>query len=183
MATRASAKKAGPARKAAAKSPARPKDACDLLEADHKAVRKMFDEYGTLCESRARSAQAKKRELAQQICLALTVHALIEEEIFYPAARGVLKDKALLNEATVEHATVKELIEQIQGMEEDDPLFDARVQVLGEYVDHHVKEERSELFPKVRESRLNLLALREELAQRKEQLMAQMQDLDETEPV
>lgn len=186
MATRAPAKKATAAKKSAAKSPARAtrqKDACDLLDADHKAVRKLFDEYRTLSESRARGALAKKQQLAEQICLALTVHAQIEEEIFYPAARAVVKDKSLLNEATVEHASTKDLIEQIRGMDPSDDLFDAKVQVLGEYVDHHVKEERGELFPKVRESRLNLVALRDELEQRKEQLTGDMQELGEAEAV
>lgn len=187
MATRAPAKKQTAARKSAAPSrPARQvrqKDACDLLEADHKAVRKLFDEYRALTESRARSAQAKKRDLAERICMELTVHTMIEEEIFYPAARGAIKDKSLLNEASVEHASARDLIAQIRDMDEGDELFDAKVLVLGEYVDHHVKEERAELFPKVRESRLNLMALREELEQRREQLMSQMQDEAEAELV
>lgn len=178
MATRAPAKKPSAAKKTSPASSkrtparaARSKDACDLLEADHKAVRKLFDEYRTLTESRGRAAQTQKRVLAERICTALTVHMQLEEEIFYPAARGAIKDKALLNEATVEHASARDLVAQIRGMDASDELFDARVQVLGEYVDHHVKEERTELFPKVRKSRLNLLALREELERRKEQLM------------
>lgn len=188
MATRAPAKKASPSR-TATRSPAkttrsvRQKDACDLLDADHKAVRKLFDEFESLTESRARSAQARKRALAERICTELTVHALIEEEIFYPAARAAIKDKALLNEATVEHASAKDLIAQIRGMDEGSELFDATVQVLGEYVDHHVKEERNELFPKVRQTRLNLVALREALEERKAQLMAQMSPEAETEAV
>ena len=186
MATRAPSPKTSPAKKSPVASTARTaraKDACDLLEADHKAVRKLFDEYRTLAGSRARSAVAKKQELAAQICMELTVHAQLEEEIFYPAARGVVKDKSLLNEASVEHASTKDLITQIRAMDASDALFDAKVLVLGEYVDHHVKEERNELFPKVRESRLNLLALREELAQRKEQLMSEMQEVGEPEMV
>lgn len=190
MATRAPAKKQPAAKKSAAspstRTPARAarsKDACDLLEADHKAVRKLFDEYRTLSESRARGALAKKQALAERICLELMVHTQLEEEILYPAARGALKDKSLLNEAIVEHASARELIEQIRGMDGSDELFDARVLVLGEYVEHHVKEERTEMFPKLRESRLNLLALREELEQRKEQLMSQMQEPAETDAV
>lgn len=180
MATRAPAKKQTAARKSPAsqKSPARrtrEKDACDLLDADHKAVRKLFDEYQGLSESRARGVQAKKRALAERIGLELTVHMQLEEEIFYPAARGAIKDKPLLNEATVEHATVRELIAQIQGMDDSDELFDAHVQVLGEYIAHHIKEERTEMFPKLRASRLDLRALREEIEQRKQQLMDQMQ--------
>jgi len=151
------------------------KDACDLLDADHRAVRKMFKEYEELTGSRARSAAQKKMDLAHQICHELTVHAQIEEEIFYPALRQAMKDTDLVAEAEVEHGSVKTLIAQIQEMQEADEMFDARVKVLGEYVDHHVKEERNEIFPKARAARkLDLMAMREELETRKEELMAEM---------
>jgi hemerythrin superfamily protein len=154
------------------------KDACDLLDADHKAVKKMFKEYEELTGSRARSASQKKKELAQQICHELTVHAQIEEEIFYPALREVLKETDLLNEAAVEHQTAKDLIAQIEGMGEPDEMFDAKVKVLGEYIDHHVKEEKNEIFPKARAARkLDLVAMREELETRKEELMAEMGEM------
>jgi hemerythrin superfamily protein len=154
------------------------KDACDLLDADHKAVKKMFKEYEELTGSRARSASQKKKELAQQICHELTVHAQIEEEIFYPALREVLKETDLLNEAAVEHQTAKNLIAQIEGMGEPDEMFDAKVKVLGEYIDHHVKEEKNEIFPKARAARkLDLVAMREELETRKEELMAEMGEM------
>jgi hemerythrin superfamily protein len=154
------------------------KDACDLLDADHKAVKKMFKEYEELTGSRARSASQKKKELAQQICHELTVHAQIEEELFYPALREVLKETDLLNEAAVEHQTAKNLIAQIEGMGEPDEMFDAKVKVLGEYIDHHVKEEKNEIFPKARAARkLDLVAMREELETRKEELMAEMGEM------
>lgn len=179
MATSAEAKKSSPA--TASKAPARSsaparrqKDACDLLDADHKAVKALFKEYETLAESRSRSP-AKKRQLADQICQALLVHAALEEEIFYPAARGAIKDNALMNEAMVEHASAKDLIAQIEGMDASDEMFDATVKVLGEYVDHHVKEERNEMFAKVRKTKLDLVELRERLEERKEALMSQMQ--------
>ena len=177
MATHASAKKSASSiiKKPSAKTPSRvvrQKDACDLLDAEHKAVKKMFDEYQTLTQSRNRSP-IKKRQLADQICMALSVHATIEEEIFYPAARGAIKDNALLNEATVEHASAKDLIAQIRGMDAGDDLFDAKVTVLGEYIDHHVKEERTELFPKMRRTKLDLVGLREQMQRRKEELMAE----------
>jgi hemerythrin-like domain-containing protein len=151
------------------------KDACDLLDADHRAVKKMFKEYEELTESRARGAAQKRLDLARQICMELTVHAQIEEEIFYPALRAAIKDTDLLDEAEVEHQSAKDLIAQIQeGMEADDK-FDAKVKVLGEYVDHHVKEEKSEIFTKARAARkLDLVAMREELEARKEELMAEM---------
>ena len=151
------------------------KDACDLLDADHKAVKKMFKEYEELTSSKARSASQKKKELAQQICQELTVHAQVEEEIFYPALRGALKDTDLLDEAAVEHQSAKDLIAQIQAAGEPDEMFDAKVKVLGEYIDHHVKEERGEIFPKARAAKkLDLMAMREELETRKEELMSEM---------
>ena len=154
------------------------KDACDLLDADHRAVKKMFKEYEELTGSRARSAAQKKMDLARQICHELTVHAQIEEEIFYPALRAAMKDTDLVAEAEVEHASVKDLIAQIQEMQEADEMFDARVKVLGEYVDHHVKEEKNEIFPKARSARkLDLVAMREELETRKAELMGEMEEM------
>ena len=150
------------------------KDACDLLDADHRNVKKMFKEYEELTQSRARSAAQKKMDLARQICMELKVHTQIEEEIFYPALRQALKDTDMLDEAQVEHNSAKELIAQIEGGEPDD-MYDARVKVLGEYIDHHVKEEKSEMFTKARSIRkLDLVAMRDELEQRKEELMAEM---------
>lgn len=147
-------------------------DACDLLDADHKAVKKMFKSYGELAQSKSREVGQKKMELAQQICLALTVHTQMEEEIFYPALRNVLKDTDLMAEAEVEHQAAKDLISQIQSMTEPDEMFDAKVRVLGEYIDHHVKEERNEIFPKARAARkLDLMRMREALETRKEALM------------
>lgn len=150
-----------------------PADACSLLDADHRNVKKLFKEFETLAESKAKAAPAKRRELADQICLELTVHAQIEEEIFYPALRGVIKGEDLLDEAEVEHASAKELIAQIRDGDENDPKWCARVIVLGEYIDHHVKEERNEIFVKARAARkLDLVAMRDELQARKDELMA-----------
>ena len=151
------------------------KDACDLLDADHRAVKKMFKEYEELTSSRGRSIAQKKMDLARQICNELTVHAQIEEEIFYPALREALKETDMLAEAEVEHQSAKDLIAQIESMPEADEMFDAKVKVLGEYIDHHVKEERGEIFTKARSSRkLDLVAMRDELEARKEELMAEM---------
>lgn len=147
-------------------------DACTLLDNDHKAVKKMFKAYEELTESRARNVAQKKLELAREICQELTVHATIEEEIFYPALRDTLKDTDMLAEAEVEHAGAKDLIAQIEAAQEADEMFDAKVKVLGEYIDHHVKEERNQIFPKARAARgLDLVAMREELQARKEALM------------
>jgi hemerythrin superfamily protein len=152
----------------------REKDACDYLDAQHRQVKKMFKDYEELTKSRARSAGAKKKELATQICQALTAHTQIEEEIFYPAVRNAIKDTDLVAEATVEHQSAKDLIAQIEGMGDPDEMFDAKVTVLGEYIDHHVKEEKNEMFPKARAARkLDLMALREEMEQRYEELMGE----------
>jgi hemerythrin superfamily protein len=154
------------------------KDACDLLDADHKAVKKMFKEYEELTSSRARNASQKKKELATQICQELTVHAQVEEEIFYPALRAAFKETDLLDEAEVEHQTAKDLIAQIQAAAEPDDMFDAKVKVLGEYIDHHVKEEKGEIFPKARSAKkLDLIAMREEIETRKEELMSEMGEM------
>ncbi|HJS02333.1 MAG TPA: hemerythrin domain-containing protein [Variovorax sp.] len=150
-------------------------DACSLLDTDHRNVKKMFKEYETLAGSKAAGASQKKRDLANQICMELTVHAQIEEEIFYPALRQAIKDTDLLDEAEVEHASAKDLIAQIQEATDADDKFDAKVTVLGEYVDHHVKEERNEIFVKARAARgLDLVALREQLETRKEELMGEL---------
>jgi len=152
------------------------KDACDLLDADHKAVKRLFKDYDELTGSRSRTAAAKKMELAMQICRELTVHAQVEEEIFYPALRAALKDQDMLAEAEVEHQTAKDLIAQIEAMDEPGEMFDAKVKVLGEYIDHHVKEERNEIFPKARAARkLDLVAMRDELQARKDELMGELE--------
>jgi hemerythrin superfamily protein len=150
-------------------------DACNLLDTDHRNVKKMFTAYEEMTKSRAASAKQKKRDLATEICNELTVHAQIEEEIFYPALRAAIKETDLLDEAEVEHASAKDLIAQIQQATEVDDKFDAKVMVLGEYIDHHVKEERNEIFVKARAARgLDLMAMREQLQTRKEELMAEL---------
>ena len=154
------------------KAPAKKHDAVDLLDADHIAVKKLFTAYKKLCDGNAPAED--KREVADQICQELTVHAQIEEEIFYPQVRAAINDDPLLDEAEVEHGTAKDLIAQISGMDPEDDLYDARVTVLGEYIDHHVKEEREEMFPMARKSELDLVALAEELSQRKMELMDEL---------
>lgn len=152
---------------------ANPKDACDLLDADHRAVKKLFKQYDELSGTRTKTALAKKLELAGQICSELKIHTTIEEEIFYPAAREAIKDTAILDEADVEHASAKQLIADIEASTPSDQHYDAKVKVLGEYIDHHVKEERNELFPKARAAKkLDLVAMRDALEQRKAALSA-----------
>jgi len=147
---------------------ARPaQDAIALLRADHAKVTDLFEQF-----EKARD-DARKQKLAQTICMELTVHAQIEEEIFYPATREALpKEDDLLDEAEVEHAGAKDLIAQIEAGSPADDKWDAKVTVLGEYIKHHVKEEQNEMFPKVRKTKLDLKALGAQLAARKEELLA-----------
>jgi len=141
-------------------------EATALLRADHKLVSVLFEQYESA------KAATKKKALIAQICTELTVHAQIEEEIFYPQVKAALKDKELVPEATVEHATLKDLIAQLEDGEPGDEMYDAKVKVLSEYVKHHVKEEQNEMFPKAKASKLDLYALGEEMLQRKEELLA-----------
>ena len=148
------------------------KDALQLLMAEHREVKAMFQQYQKLADAGGRGDE--RMLLASQICVALTVHTQVEEEILYPAARTVLlKDEDLVDEAYVEHAGAKSLIAQIKTMTSDQPLYDAKVTVLGEYIDHHVKEEESGFFPKLRKTALDLDAMGDRMAARKLQLMAQ----------
>ena len=140
-------------------------DAVALLKADHQVVQKLFDQF-----EKTRS-EDRKGAIAGQICRELTVHAQIEEEIFYPAAREVLRDEDLIDEATVEHQSAKDLIRQIEGGKPGDGLFDAKVKVLGEYIRHHVKEEQNEMFPKIRKTKLDLKLVGEQLQARKLELV------------
>ncbi len=152
------------------KAPAKKNDAVDLLDADHVVVKKLFTEFKKLCEADA-PAEARKA-LADKICMELTIHAELEEQIFYPAAREAISDDDLLNEAEVEHASAKDLIAQITEMSAEEELFDAKVIVLGEYIDHHVEEERDEMFPKARKSDMDLKGMVDELKTLKEELIA-----------
>ena len=159
-----------PAKRGASRTP----DAIKLLMQDHKDVKALFKEYDKLVKAEAEADQ--KQPLAEQICMMLTAHTTVEEELFYPAARDMLKEEAdLVDEAEVEHASAKDLIAQILGGSPSDDLYDAKVKVLGEYIDHHVKEEETEIFPKVRKTELDLKSLGESLAQRKEELMGEAQ--------
>lgn len=146
-------------------------DAIKLLKADHQEVTEMFEAYEKLGDR----AQTKKAQIAAKICKALSVHAQIEEEIFYPEVRDELEETDLLDEAEVEHGSIKDLVAEIeQGLEgEIDGKFDAKVKVVSEWVKHHVKEEQNELFPKVRETDLDLDELGARLQARKDELMAE----------
>jgi hemerythrin superfamily protein len=157
--------------RSASKTEAKPQDAIALLMADHDEVAALFTQF-----QKAKKNGGDKADIVEQICKALTVHAEIEEEIFYPAARGALAEKDeddLLDEAEVEHASIKSLVEQLQDTDPNDELFDAKVKVLCEYVIHHVKEEEGEMFPKIKKTDLDLAELGVELMELKQELMAE----------
>jgi hypothetical protein len=145
-------------------------DALELLDAEHQAVRRMFQEYRELAAHDA--PEARRKALADQICMELTIHAKLEEELFYPEVREAIRDDDLMDEAEVEHASARDLIVQILSMDPHEELYDAKVTVLGEYIDHHVREEREEMFPKARRSGLDLARLGERLRVRRRELEA-----------
>ena len=143
------------------------KDAVTMLEHEHETVKAMFKKFEALGEH----AYVGKKNLANEICSALSKHCIIEEEIFYPAVRHISKEgPVLVNEAVVEHASAKELIAQIQSMSAEDVLFNAKVKVLSEQIEHHVKEEEKDMFPQARKSHIDLLSLRDQMLDRKDQL-------------
>lgn len=146
-----------------AKPTGRTVDAITVLEQDHRAVEDLFARF------KSAEADADKRALAIAICTALKVHARLEEDLFYPAAAGVVAAD-LLQEAQVEHASAKDLISQIETGAPGEPLFDARLKVLCEYVSHHVEEEEGEIFPRCRKGALDLDALGRQLLARKQEL-------------
>ena len=138
-------------------------DAIALLREDHRTVDRLFTEFEQA------PSDAAKRKLANDICTALKVHARIEEDLFYPAVFSQAS-APLLAEARVEHASAKDLIAQIEAGAPGEPLFDAKVKVLAEYVRHHVAEEEGELFPLSKKSGVDLAALGRDLALLKQQL-------------
>lgn len=142
--------------------------AIQLLEEDHRQVEDMFEEYESLKDA------GEKQQLALKICMALQVHTQIEEEIFYPTVRQAIDKTELIDEALVEHAAAKQLIEEIEDIEASDKLYDAKVKVLGEQVLHHVEEEENEVFPEVESSELDLDTLGKNMAERKAALLKEL---------
>ncbi|HXJ02418.1 MAG TPA: hemerythrin domain-containing protein [Micropepsaceae bacterium] len=159
-----------PVRPKSTKTQAKQRDAIKLLMADHDEVKALFKQF-----QKSKDGDARKAGIVEQICKALTVHAEIEEEIFYPAARDALAEKGedMLDEAEVEHASIKSLVEQLQEAQPGDEMYDAKVKVLCEYVNHHVKEEEGQMFPKIKKTGLDLQELGAELLERKTELMGE----------
>ena len=146
--------------------------AIEMLMADHRKVEDLFEQY----EAEKESDDETKRGIARRICGELTVHAQVEEEIFYPWLRANLDedDMEMLEEAYVEHSGAKDLIAQIEAAKEIDATYDAKVKVLSEYIKHHVKEEENEIFPEVSSEKDELDELGQEMSSRKEELMEEL---------
>jgi len=144
-------------------------DAIALLKADHRAVEALFEQFENA------SGEGKKQKIALQICLELTIHAKIEEEIFYPACEGKVEEDQL-KEAYVEHDGAKVLIAEIEAGAPSDEFYDAKVKVLSEQIEHHVGEEEQRLegiFAQARKAGLDMDALGDRLRERKQQLLAE----------
>jgi len=164
--THATAKKSAAARKTpTSKGP----DGIALLKADHRAVEKLFGQF-----EKARDSDRKKA-LSDKICLELRIHMQIEEEIFYPTSRDFLKDEDIVDEAVVEHAAARDLMDEIEAMGPTEDLFEAKMTVLQEQIEHHVEEEETEYFPKVQKTDMDLKAAGAQMAARKEELKGQME--------
>ncbi len=147
---------------------AEPLDAVALLKADHRKVEDLFEQF-----EKTKSA-GKKKQLAEQICMELTIHTKIEEDVFYPACEGKVEED-LLKEAYVEHDGAKVLIAEIEAGGPDDAFYDAKVKVLSEQIEHHVKEEEQRvegMFAQARKAGLDMDALGEKMAAEKAQLIA-----------
>ena len=154
-------------------------DAIALLKADHRKVEELFEKF-----EGARGAD-RKQALVKEICTELSIHAKIEEEIFYPACKGEIEEEDMLDEAYVEHDGAKVLIAELAQASPEDEFYDAKVKVLSELIKHHVKEEerpKEGVFAQAREAKLDLAGLAERLKTRKEQLMKEFKGGDDLPP-
>src|SRR5580698_8434293 len=146
-------------------------DAIAMLTADHKKVKKLFADFDKLKDA---GSDEDKASIVDQICNELKIHTELEEEIFYPAVRKAIDDGDLMDEALVEHAGAKELIAQLEDASPEDDLYDAKVTVLGEQIDHHVKEEEGDMFPKAKKAKVDTASLGATMLKRKVALMEKM---------
>jgi hemerythrin superfamily protein len=152
-------------------------DAISLLTTDHEEIAELFDAYESLVSEEASSGE--RRELAEEICTLLTVHAAIEEELFYPALRDVLADGTLVDHALEEHADAKEVIDDILAGDPTEPRYDELVMTLRDLIADHVREEEAELFARARNTSLDLEDLGAQMSSMQESLLsADEADLD-----
>lgn len=145
----------------------RTQEATTMLRSDHKHLNDLFSQYEEM------KSASQKKALVAKICAEFKIHAQLEEEIFYPAVKKALNDDEMIPEGLVEHATISNLIGQVEGKEPDGEMFDAKIKVMAEYVKHHVKEEQQEMFPKAKASKLDMRDLGAKMASRKTELLAQ----------
>jgi hemerythrin-like domain-containing protein len=143
-------------------------DVLAILQADHKRVQKLFKQF----EKADREDPEALRGIAEQACMELQIHAKLEEEIFYPALREAIdpEEMEMMDEASVEHDSAKQLIAQLRELEPSDDKYAATFTVLGEYVQHHVEEEEKEMFKQARRAKLDMQALGEQIQERRAQL-------------
>lgn len=142
-------------------------DVLETLTQDHRNIIEFFDEFRNI---REHADDETRQTLVEIACTELVIHTQIEEELLYPALREAFEDMSLVDEATVEHTVAKQLIGELESMHPDDDLYDAKFIVLGEYVRHHIQEEQNLIFPKMRESGMDLAALGKEILQRRVEL-------------
>jgi hemerythrin superfamily protein len=150
---------------------AQKQDAIAMLTADHKKVKQLFSEFEKIKEG---GSDEDKSALVEEICNELKIHTELEEGIFYPAVRDAIDDDELMDEALVEHAGAKTLISELENANPDEDLYDAKVTVLGEQINHHVKEEEGEVFPKAKKAKLDTASLGATMLERKTMLMETM---------
>lgn len=161
----------------ATRHPALSHDAITLLMDDHSRIKRLFDEFRKIHLAGTSAAVpgmadmlARKRDIVEKACVELTLHMYVEEVIFHPEARRILNDEALMNEIEVQHTALRDLIDQIDEGDVDDPMICAMFMVLGQYADHNAKEEEREMFPIIRASSLDLDLLGERMMTRREWL-------------
>ena len=148
-------------------SGSRQPQAIEMLIKDHQKVQKLFKQF-------EKADRRQQRQIVEEACNDLTVHAELEEQVFYPAVRDAIEDTDLLDEAEVEHGVAKDLIEKLKALSPDDESYAATFIVLGEYVTHHVEEEQNELFPKAKKADLDFEKLAGEMWEKKQELRAEL---------
>ncbi len=146
-------------------------DAVEMLKDEHRQVEALFKEYEQLAHG---DDLAAKETLATEICEKLTIHAQVEEEVFYPAARQILDEQQIIDEAEEEHADAKQLVAELEEMSPDDDAYDKTVKALSDAIAHHVEEEESEMFPKLKEAGMETESVGERMAERKQEIMDEL---------
>jgi len=154
-------------------------NALDLLTEDHERVKQLFAEFEQM-QGDEEDAE-NKRYLVELACAELSIHAQLEEELFYPALRDALEEQDMLDEAQVEHDTAKQLIAELDTMQPDEDLYDAKFKVLSEYVKHHIDEEENEIFAQAEKSGIDLDALAVAMLERQDELRAEYGLIEEDE--